>query len=201
MQPEYNVLRQMAIQAGVTAEEWETFWQKTSLRHIRSGQRLIEAGQPVDFAHFCVQGLFRLYYILEDGREYTAGFTMEQDYATSYAAMITGQPSAYTIEALEAAVVIEIPYQLLEQLMHNSHGWERFVRVSVERLYIRKEERERELLYASARERYDACLRKYPGLEKRVPQYHIASYIGVSPVSLSRLLRRDSQDHSHNDSP
>lgn len=192
MQPNDKVLHQMAAQAGVTEEEWEHFLQQTVLRPIHSGQRLIEAGQLVNSAHFCIQGLFRLYYILEDGREYTAGFTMEQDYATSYAAMITGQPSAYTIEALEESVVIEIPYDLLKRLTRNSHAWERFVRVSVERLYIRKEERERELLYASARERYEACLRKYPGLERRVPQYHIASYIGVSPVSLSRLLRRDS---------
>lgn len=196
MDADYEVLYQMAMQAGVTAEEWEPFVRNTAIRQIRSGQLLIEAGQQVDSAHFCVQGLFRLYYLLEDGREYTAGFTMEQDYATSYAAMITGQPSAYTIEALEESTVIRIPHTLLEQLTLDSHGWERFVRIAVERLYIRKEQRERELLYASARERYDACLRKYPGLEQRVPQYHIASYIGVSPVSLSRLLHRDSHGDS-----
>ncbi|MNL75244.1 hypothetical protein D3C87_2010170 [compost metagenome] len=63
------------------------------------------------------------------------------------------------------------------------------MRNSVERLYIRKEERERELLFLSALQRYEAFLVKYPGLENRIPQYHIASYLGISPVSLSRMLR------------
>jgi CRP-like cAMP-binding protein len=103
--------------------------------------------------------------------------------------MITGAPSAYTVEAMEPSVVIEISNAALQALMQASHNWERFVRLSLERLYIRKEERERELLYLNAKRRYEAFLAKYPGLEKRIPQYHIASYIGISPVSLSRLLR------------
>lgn len=105
--------------------------------------------------------------------------------------MVNGQRSPFTIEAMEDSIVIEISHDLLKQLMKQYHSWERFIRISVERLYSRKEERERELLYLSARERYNACLRKYPGLDLRVPQYHIASYIGVSPVSLSRLLHQD----------
>lgn len=82
--------------------------------------------------------------------------------------------------------MIEIPYDLLQMLMDRSHMWERFVRVSVERLYTRKEERERELLYLPAIERYQTFLLKR--LYQRIAQYHIASYIGISPVSLSRLL-------------
>ncbi|MEW4372314.1 Crp/Fnr family transcriptional regulator [Paenibacillus kandeliae] len=171
-------------------QEWTPFIQGTTIRQIRAGQQLIAAGESVKAAYFCVSGLFRLYYILEDGREYNVGFTLEGDYATSYAAMIQRTPSAYTIEALEDSVVIEMDHGLLEQLMAEHHSWERFVRLAVERLYIRKEERERELLYLSAAERYQACLHKYPGLEQRIPQYHIASYIGISPVSLSRMLHR-----------
>ncbi len=105
--------------------------------------------------------------------------------------MVRQELSAYTIEAMEDAVVIEIAYDLLEELMDRSHMWEQFVRKSVERLYIRKEARERELLYLSAMERYRAFLLKYPGMDKRIPQYHIASYLGISPVSLSRLLHAD----------
>jgi len=118
-------------------------------------------------------------------------FSLEQDFATSYGSMVKGEASAFSIEAMEDSVVIEISYDLLKELMDTSPMWERFVRTSVERLYIRKEERERELLCYSALERYQAFLLKYPGLEKRIPQYHIASYLGISPVSLSRLLRND----------
>ena len=132
-----------------------------------------------------------MFYPLPDGREYNVAITLEQDFATSYGSMVKGEASAFSIEAMEDSVVIEISYDLLKELMDTSPMWERFVRTSVERLYIRKEERERELLCYSALERYQAFLLKYPGLEKRIPQYHIASYIGISPVSLSRVLRND----------
>jgi CRP-like cAMP-binding protein len=128
---------------------------------------------------------------LSAGREYNVGFSLEDDYVTSYGALVKEERSTFTIEAMEDSVVIEISYDVLKKLMDKSHMWERFVRKSVERIYIRKEERERELLYLSTKERYNAFFLKYPGLDKRIPQYHIASYIGVSPVSLSRLLRSD----------
>lgn len=188
----YAALYRLAMQADVTPAEWKLLQEHTIVRDIAAGTGLIEAGQLVERAYFCVRGLFRLYYPLEDGREYNVAFTVEGDFATSHAAMITHQPSSLTIEALEDALVIEIEHTLLQQLTKQHHSWERFVRLSVERLYIRKEERERELLYLSARERYEAFLRKYPGLAERIPQYHIASYIGISPVSLSRLLHQES---------
>lgn len=187
----YRALENRVRQAAISEEEWRLFVERTRVRHVKQGVRLIESGQHVQHAYFCSEGLFRLFYTLADGREYNVAFTLEQDYATSYAAMVTGEPSPYTIEAMEDSVVIEISYDVMNELMDTSHRWERFVRKSVERLYIRKEERERQLLYLSAKERYDAFLLKYPGLEKRIAQYHIASYIGISPVSLSRLLHNE----------
>lgn len=171
--------------------DWNTFVERTVVKKVEQGTRIVEAGQRVHHAYFCSEGLFRLFYLLPDGREYNVAFSLEQDFATSYGSMVKGEASAFSIEAMEDSVVIEISYDLLKELMDTSPMWERFVRTSVERLYIRKEERERELLCYSALERYKAFLLKYPGLEKRIPQYHIASYIGISPVSLSRLLRND----------
>lgn len=191
---DYRSLEKLVSQCSIAGEDWDTFVDRTCVKYVMQGTRIIEAGQRVQHAFFCSKGLFRLFYTLPDGREYNVGFSVEDDYATSYGSMVTGEQSAFTIEAMEDSVIIEIPYVLLKELMDRSHMWERFVRKSVERLYIRKEERERELLYLSALERYHAFLIKYPGLDKRIPQYHIASYIGVSPVSLSRLLHNTNQD-------
>ncbi|MEN1986698.1 Crp/Fnr family transcriptional regulator [Paenibacillus hubeiensis] len=188
MQHYYRSLHNAAVQGGISPREWEWFVQRTTIRHIPSGFTIIQADEEVNDAYYCVQGLFRLYYALRDGKDFNVAFTLEDDYATSYGAMVTGSKSLFNIEALEDSVVIEIPYDTLKLLMDRSHMWERFIRKAVERLYIRKEEREKELLCLSALERYHAFLAKYPGLEHRIPQYHIASYIGVSPVSLSRLL-------------
>ena len=184
----YCILQGILSRFSIEEKEWLAFKDGTSIKQIKTGTCIIETGQLVQHAYFCTSGLFRLFYLLPDGREYNVAFTLENDFATSYASMIDGQPSTFSIEAMEDSIVIEIPYLLLQELMNKSHMWERFVRISVERLYTRKEERERELLYLPALERYQAFLLKYPGLEKRIAQYHIASYIGISPVSLSRLL-------------
>jgi len=169
MQQHYLILQAMADQASISSTEWEWFVHATRVRSIPRGVSIIQSDELVSHAYFCTQGFFRLYYILPDGREYNVAFTLEHDFATSYGAMTTGSTSKYTIQAIEDSTVIEIPYTTLQNLMNRSHNWERFVRTAIERLYIRKEERERELLYLSALERYHAFLAKYPGLEQRIP--------------------------------
>ena len=183
----YDTFKTKISKYPIEQKHWQAFKDGTMIKQLKAGTCLIKAGDSVKYAYFCLTGLFRLFYLLPDGREYNVAFTLEDDFATSYASMIN-EPSPYSIEAMEDSIVIEIPYDLLQMLMDRSHMWERFVRVSVERLYTRKEERERELLYLPAIERYQAFLLKYPGLHQRIAQYHIASYIGISPVSLSRLL-------------
>nr|WP_256973819.1 cyclic nucleotide-binding domain-containing protein [Brevibacillus brevis] len=70
--------------------------------------RLIESGDYVSCNYFCSEGLFRLFYTLANGRGYNVVFSLENDFVTSYGAMVTGQPSNFTIEAMEDSVVIEI---------------------------------------------------------------------------------------------
>ncbi|MGN7762500.1 Crp/Fnr family transcriptional regulator [Paenibacillus sp. 22594] len=191
MDIDYSAIRDLPQAAQLSDEDWNLFVERTRTKRIPKGVTLIQAGQLVKHAYFCTMGLFRLYYTLQDGREYNVAFTVENDFATSYGAMVMGTPSFFTIEAMEDSAVIEISYDVLKELMDKSRAWERFVYKSVERLYIRKEERERELLYLTAKERYDVFLVKYPGLGHRIPQYHIASYLGITPVSLSRILHSE----------
>ncbi|OKP82921.1 Crp/Fnr family transcriptional regulator [Paenibacillus sp. P32E] len=191
MDIDYSAIRDLPQAAHLSDEDWNLFVERTRTKRIPKGVTLIQAGQLVKHAYFCTMGLFRLYYTLQDGREYNVAFTVENDFATSYGAMVMGTPSFFTIEAMEDSAVIEISFDVLKELMDKSRAWERFVYKSVERLYIRKEERERELLYLTAKERYDVFLVKYPGLGHRIPQYHIASYLGITPVSLSRILHSE----------
>jgi len=170
---------------------WPQFVGEARIRQLRKGETLIRAGERVDHSYFCAQGLFRMFYTLEDGKEYNKSFAAERDFVTSYGALITREPSYFSIQALEDSVVIEVPYLLQQHLMERDHAWERVVRQAVEQLYLKKEERERQLLYQDAGKRYRAFLAGYPRIANRLPQYHIASYLGISPVSLSRLLRAE----------
>ncbi|BBH23233.1 hypothetical protein Back11_45780 [Paenibacillus baekrokdamisoli] len=187
---EYESIKRMLHASSVTNAEWDLFIERTQLKLINQGTYLVRAEERVQYAYFCTEGLFRLFYTLADGKEFIKSFSLANDFVTSYGAMISGEPSYFSLQALEDSVVIEISYALLQELMDRSHNWERFVRKSVEQLYLKKEERERQLLYLSAAERLQAFRTRYPGLEQRIPQYHIASYLGISPVSLSRIVNQ-----------
>lgn len=119
----YRSLEKMAHHASIIEQDWNRFVEQTCVKHIQQGTVLIETGEPVKHAYFCSEGLFRLFYTLADGREYNVGFSPEDDYVTSYGAMIQGELSTFSIEAMEDSVVIEIPYHVLKELMDTSHMW------------------------------------------------------------------------------
>ncbi|MDF2838078.1 MAG: transcriptional crp fnr family protein [Paenibacillus sp.] len=187
---EYDALKAYLRIEGDNDSDWDWFRSRTKRMQINPNSYLIRSGELVEYAYFFRAGLFRLFYLLEDGKEYTKSFSIGPDFVTSYAAMISGTPSAIWVQAMEEAVVIEIPYALLEELASRHHSWERAMRKSVEQLYLKKEERERQLLYLSAEERLQAFREQYPGLDGRIPQYLVASYLGINPVSLSRIVGR-----------
>lgn len=188
---EYDALKAFLRIGADNDSDWDSFRERTRHMQIKPNSFLIRAGEHVEYAYFFSAGLFRMFYLLEDGKEYTKSFSIGPGFVTSYAAMISGTPSAIWVQAMEEAVVIEIPYALLEEQAGRHHSWERVMRKSVEQLYLKKEERERQLLYLSAEERLQAFRERYPGLDRRIPQYLVASYLGINPVSLSRIVNQE----------
>jgi CRP-like cAMP-binding protein len=134
-------------------------------------------------------GLFRYYYVSEKGSEFTKGFFAERSFITAYTAMRKGRPSHYTIEALEDASILVVDYQQWLHLQNRHTCWMHFLFSLVEKGYEKKESRERELLLFSAEERYRSFLKDYSALEKRLKQHMIASYLGITPVALSRIKK------------
>lgn len=156
---------------------------------VSKGYYFIRAGQiPRKFA-FVSRGLFRYFYSHKDGREFTKGFMPENSFITSYSAMKTETETYYNIQALEDSVIATIDYDKWKQLVLNYQGWNSFLIALLEKGYLKKEKRERELLLFSAKERYQSFLSEYPDLEKRIKQHMIASYLGITPVALSRVRK------------
>jgi CRP-like cAMP-binding protein len=150
-----------------------------------------EGEKPKSFA-FVIKGLFRYYYLDKKGNEFTKGFFQENSFISSYSALIENRESFFTIQALEDSSVMVIDYQGWLELQNNNFCWNRFLLSVVEKAFCKKEAREREFLLFDAKERYKSFLKTYPGLEKRVKQHLIASYIGITPQGLSRILKKTS---------
>lgn len=167
--------------------EAEKFASIANERRMDKGEHFIREGQVPKKIAFVGKGLFRYFYIDGNGTEYTKNFILAGNFITSYSAMIAQKPSAMFIEALEDSVIYEINYTDWEQLKNGHSCWKDLLIHFLEKAFSTKEKRERELLLLDAEHRYRIFKEEFPCLETRVKQHLIASYLGISPVSLSRL--------------
>lgn len=134
-------------------------------------------------------GLVRYFYLAVDGKEWNKAFVTEGSLSTSFSKDFLGRSSPYGIQALEDTEILLASYSEFESLFENYPLIERLGRKILQTILIFKMNRECSLLQDSAKTRYDEFVEENPMLLKRLPQYHIASYLGVTEASLSRLLR------------
>ncbi len=135
------------------------------------------------------QGALRGYYII-DGKEITHWFGFENDFVTSFHSFITRQAAVENIQMIEAGTLWRIAADVLLQLFNDHHDLERLVRIAYEKYYIRLEERYVNAQFKTAAERYQSLLKQTPHIIERVPLGYIASYLGISQETLSRVRSR-----------
>jgi CRP-like cAMP-binding protein len=172
------------------SEEEEKLRAISKVKSVLKGYHFIREGQvPSKFA-FVGKGLFRYYYTDKKGNELTKGFFPENSFITAYSAIVKGIGSYYNIEALEDSDIVIIDFEKWKVLASRHSSWNLFLISLLEKGYLKKEKREREFLLFDAEERYKSFLEEYPHLEIRIKQHHIASYLGITPVALSRVRKK-----------
>ena len=150
---------------------------------------LLTEGKICRHLYFLEHGALRGYYNLE-GREITHWFGFEKDFVTSFHSFITHEPAVENIQLLEGCVLWSISKDTLSGLFNQFHEIERLVRITYEKYYIRLEERFVNAQFKSAAERYEQLIEQTPHIIERVPLGQIASYLGISPETLSRIRGR-----------
>jgi CRP-like cAMP-binding protein len=175
---------------SVPEGEWEHFVQHLSERTFEKNEYLVRAGDVVNNFYFIIKGLVRFFYCTEDGKEFNKHFAMENGFAGSFHSLILHEPCGFFIQALEKTETIVLPNRVLNEFYDRHACWERLGRKNAEKLALIKEAREKELLLDSLEIRYRRFLKEFPGLADRIPQYHIASYLGVTDVALSRIRKK-----------
>lgn len=167
----------------------EKFQKLITVQSLKKGDNYIRAGESPRKVAYVREGLFRYYYTSEDGVEYTKGFFDRNNVLSAYDAVLEGNPSYFTIEALEDSIIESVPYDPFIKLFDEDPCWNDFLVTLLQKGYLAKVTRERELLLLDATQRYENFLKRYPDLEKRVKQNIIASYLGIAPESLSRIRK------------
>ncbi len=153
-------------------------------------QTLVYAGDKWDKVYFIHQGIIRLYYTDKEGREHNKGFFQEGQFVWPLAPSARKNDSLFSIATLEKVEASVCSFTTFHSWLTRYGYWERFALPYAELFADEKFLREYEFLMHSATERYQNFCLENPELAKRIPDYHVASYLGITNVSLSRIKNR-----------
>lgn len=162
-------------------------------RKIKRNQFLLQRGEVVPYDFFVNKGCLRSAYIDQDGEEYILQFAIEDWWITDFESFINETPSKLEIMALEDCELLQIDRNSLDELFDSYPKFEHFYRVMNERHFISLYQHLISFLSESAEERYRNFVQKYPQFLNRIPQYQIASYLGITPEYLSKIRRELAQ--------
>lgn len=185
---ETALLREMTLQIEAMPESaLEEFVAHFRIEeYARNGFFARPGDRPTDLG-FVVQGLFRAYYVTEDGREVNKTFFPEGTFIMALTAITAQEENRVYLQAMEDSTLLCTPWDGLERCMAKHHSVERFARKTMQWAWVQKEKRETQLIMDDATTRYLAFLQDFPELHNRMPQYQLASYLGISAVQLSRI--------------
>ena len=173
----------------VSPEEKEIISSLFKEKIYKKGDFFLADGQVCKHVGFITRGLMR-YYINDDGEEKTYAFSQENQYVSNYESFLPQSPSSKIIQALEDSHVFEISHHGLQLLYATVREGERYGRIAIEAVFLQMLIDINSFYTETPDVRYQRFLTNHPDLQQRISQYHIASFVGVKPQSLSRIRKR-----------
>ena len=167
--------------------ELEIFTEKLTQLQVAKKSFLLKPGTHIKHEYFVIKGCLKAYYIDDKGKRHIMQFAIENWWIGDFDAFYNNAPSKLYIEAIEEATLFRINKSDLELLFKEAPIFERYFRILVTNAFISQRKRILSSLEKDAKERYLEFCISYPNIDNRVPNYHIANYLGVSPERLSRI--------------
>ncbi|WP_149243048.1 Crp/Fnr family transcriptional regulator [Dyadobacter sp. 32] len=158
----------------------------TIKRQVPKGSQLLNNGDVCREFHFIERGIARAFYY-KDGKDVTAWFAAENQIISAIDSLFAGKPSMYNIEALEDSIIWSLQYGQIEPVFQAFPEVERLGRILVTKNYLLLDERMKSFVFSNAEGRYESLLEVVPGILNRTKLGHVASYIGVTQETLSRI--------------
>jgi CRP-like cAMP-binding protein len=190
----FNLLRtHIEKRVQLTDEEFEVISKFFIPKKLRKKQFLLHEGEVCKNIGFVNSGCLREYTIDNKGSEHIIQFAIEDWWISDPNSFLSGLPSTYNIDELENSEVLLLEKSAREKLLDSCPKMERFFRILIEANFVATQRRITESLSTSAEERYLKFIKMYPKLIEQVSQNHIASYLGITPQSLSRIRKELSQ--------
>ena len=154
---------------------------------IKKRQYIVQPNFTTKTRHFVVKGAFRSFVLCGNGKDHTISFAIEDWWITDYNSYIYQQPATMFVVALEDSIILQIDYEKEQELKQSNHHFESVFRIMAERGLAFQQRRMISNLTQTAEARYNLFLEKYPDVAQRVPQYALASFLGMTTEFLSKI--------------
>lgn len=159
-------------------------------KNLKKKEFLLRSGETCRTESFIISGCLRTYSIDENGFEHTITFAIEDWWTGDLLSFLTETPSFYNIIALENTEILQITKIDLDKLYLEVPKLERYFRLLIQNAYVSQQQRINQNLSQTAEQRYLEFIGKHSAFLQRIPQKHIASYLGITPVFLSMLRKK-----------
>lgn len=179
---------------SLSHEEELILLEHMSFRKYLKGQYVVQQGDVCRYESFVLTGSLKTFYVDENGQEHVVMFAVENWWTADLGSFITQSPADYHIQCLENTSLIQFSVEDLDMLYTKLPKMERFFRIIIQKAYVALQRRIVQNFTLPAKDRYLLFLKQYPEIEKRVPQYLIASYLGITKEFLSKIRNQISSE-------
>jgi CRP-like cAMP-binding protein len=172
---------------ALTEEEELKLSSLISSRKLLKGQYFLQQGDVCKFSGFVISGCTKTFYVDEEGQEHVIMFSIEDWWTSDMGSYISQNPADFNVQCLENTELIQFSYESQQEMMQEIPKLERFFRIIIERAFVASQKRIVRNMSMSAKDRYLFFRNEYPKIEQRIPQYLIASYLGITKEFLSKI--------------
>lgn len=174
----------------LTEEDKELIKSYLTVKKLRKKQYILQEGEVCSSIIFVNKGVLRAYTTTDDGSEHIVQFALEGWLIADLYSFLTQEPGTYNIDAIEDSELILISYESHEKLLQESVKYQSYILQQITGAYIALQRRLTSMISLPIEERYTNLIAMYPNIAQRVPQHMLASYMGLTPETLSRVRRR-----------
>lgn len=190
MTSQHKIVEYINRSVSLTEQEAAIFSASFREVNIKKRQFIVQPNFVVKNRNFVVKGAFRAYVVDDKGQDCTIAFAIEDWWITDYNSYVLQKPATMFVVALEDSIILEINYEKEQALKEANHKFETFFRIRAERTAAFMQQRIISNLTQTAEERYEDFTENYPQIVQRIPQYALASYLGMTTEFLSRIRNK-----------
>ncbi|WP_243652276.1 Crp/Fnr family transcriptional regulator [Mariniflexile fucanivorans] len=177
----------MSNYIDLTSDEVVFLESKITVRKYLKGQYIVQQGDICKFSCFVLSGCTKTFYMDGEGQEHILMFSIEDWWTSDMGSFITQTPADFNIQCLENSELVMFSYDIIEDLYREIPKLERFFRQIIEKAFVASQKRIVRNFSLSAKDQYLYFRDQYPLIEQRIPQYMIASYLGITKEFLSKI--------------